>query len=50
MALNLVTNLGDGARDHCKIRSLTGVGMIYHAGFVIKEVTHEFISNRCFSR
>ena len=23
---------GDGAGDHCKIRSLTGVGMIYHAG------------------
>ena len=50
MALNLVTDLGDGAGDHCKIRSLTGVGMIYHAGFVIDEVTHEFISNRCFGR
>jgi hypothetical protein len=24
--------------------------MIYHAGFVFDEVTHEFISNRCFGR
>lgn len=50
LALNLVTDLGDGAGDHCKIRSLTGVGMIYHAGFVFDEVTHEFISNRCIGR
>ncbi len=50
MALNLVNDLGDGTGNHCKIRSPTGGGVIYHAGFVFNEVAHEFISNRCFGR